>query len=67
MQINQSDTDHDSLPTNKLLAANLSLVLISYRHDIAIRSITMRKTVTKRPDNTAGVMFRNSLLLVGNY
>lgn len=54
--------NHDSLPTNKLVLANLSLVLISTRQDTPISSITIRKMATKSPDSTLGVMFVKSLL-----
>lgn len=56
--------DHDYFPTVKCVLANLSLVLISYKHDIAISNITIRKTATNRPEAIAGVMFKNNLLLV---
>ena len=56
--------DHDYFPTVKWVLPNLSLVLISYKHDMAIRSMTIRKTATNRPEAIAGVMFKNNLLLV---
>lgn len=52
------------MPTNKFCPANLSLVLISKRQDTAIQSITSKKSATKRPDKTIGVMLRNRLLAV---
>lgn len=56
--------NHDSLPTKRLVLANLSLVLISKRQETAIISITIKKSVTNNPEAIAGVMFRNNLLLV---
>lgn len=54
--------NHDYLPTNRLLVANLSLVFMSYKHDTPIITVTIRKMATKSPDRTEGVMLRNKLL-----
>lgn len=53
---------HDSLPTNRLLVPNLSLVFTSYRQEMAIIKTTNKKIVTNRPDSTEGVMLRKSWL-----
>lgn len=42
--------------------ANLSFVLMPYKHEIPIMMMTIRKMATKSPDKTAGVMLMNKLL-----
>lgn len=54
---------HDYFPTKRLLLANLSLVFKSNKHFTAIRSTTIKKSPTKSPDSTDGVIFKNKLLL----
>lgn len=56
--------DHDSFPTQRGLRANLSFVLMSYRQPIPIMSIMIKNRATNSPDNTEGVIFVKSLLLV---
>ncbi len=58
--------DHDYFPTNKLVLANLSLVLTSYRQDIAINSITIKNIATSNPDNIDGVILINNWLGLSN-
>ena len=43
-------TNHDSLPTQRFCLANLSLVLRSKRHEIAIANITSKNNPTQSPD-----------------
>ena len=53
--------NHDSLPTHRFCLANLSCVLSSKRQEIAMPSMTSRKSATHRPEREAWVILVNIL------
>lgn len=44
-------TNHDSLPTQRFCLANLSLVLRSNKHEIAMANITSKNKPTQSPES----------------